>query len=98
MSFDRLWEIRSCGGIFHTVAIYSLDIIIMSLGVGGSPAGLEEGSISGNSPNDQVDNAEVEDLLVRVVVGDLLLFFLDPFHHLLSLLHRHGNETDSQSS
>ncbi len=45
------------------------------------------------SPDDQVDDAEVEDLLVGVVVGDLLLLFLDLPHQLFSLLERRNRFT-----
>lgn len=38
-----------------------------------------------NSPDDQVDDAEVENLFVGVVVGNLLLLLLDLPHQLLSL-------------
>lgn len=38
-----------------------------------------------DSPDDQVDDAEVEDLLVRVVVRDLLLLLLDLPDQLLGL-------------
>lgn len=38
-----------------------------------------------DSPDDQVHDAEVEDLLLGVVVGDLLLLFLDLPHQLFSL-------------
>lgn len=50
------------------------------------PAGLANDNNSWNSPDDQVDDAEVENLLVGVVVGDLLLLFLDLPHQLFSLL------------
>ncbi len=43
------------------------------------------GLLCTNSPNDEVDDAEVEDLLVRVFVRDLLLLLLDLPHQLLSL-------------
>lgn len=41
-----------------------------------------------NSPDDQIDYTEVEDLLVRVVVGDLFLFLLDLPHQLFGLVVR----------
>lgn len=41
-----------------------------------------------NSPDDKVDDAEVEDLLIRVVVGDLLLLFLNLPHQLFSLFNQ----------
>lgn len=41
---------------------------------------------SWDSPDDQVDDAKVEDLFVGVVVGDLLLLFLNLSHQLFSLL------------
>lgn len=46
---------------------------------------VEKGRRSRNSPDNQVDDAEVEDLFVGVIVGDLLLLFLDLPHQLLSL-------------
>lgn len=46
---------------------------------------VEKGRRSWNSPDNQVDDAEVEDLFVGVIVGDLLLLFLDLPHQLLSL-------------
>ena len=49
--------------------------------------------MSWNSPNDKVDNAEMEDLFVRVIVGDLLLLFLDLPHQLFGLLNQEREET-----
>lgn len=48
-----------------------------------------------DSPDDQVDDAEVKDLFVGVVVGDLLLFFLDLPHQLFSLLNRDDTQRSS---
>lgn len=47
---------------------------------------VEKGRGSWNSPDNQVDDAEMEDLFVGVIVGDLLLLFLDLPHQLLRLL------------
>lgn len=41
--------------------------------------------LGADSPDDQVDDAEVEDLLVGVVVRDLLLLLLDLPDQLLGL-------------
>lgn len=48
-----------------------------------------------DSPDDQVDDAEVKDLFVGVVVRDLLLFFLDLPHQLFSLLNRDDTQRSS---
>lgn len=42
----------------------------------------------GNSPNDQIHDAVVEHLPVGVIIGDLLLLFLNLLHQLLSLDHQ----------
>ena len=46
---------------------------------------VEKGRASWNSPDNQVDDAEVEHLFVGVIVGNLLLLFLNLPHQLLSL-------------
>lgn len=64
----------------QTFAVYVPTLLILWETVG---PGL---TFSGrNSPNDQIHDAVVEHLLVGVVVGDLLLLFLNLLHQLLGL-------------
>lgn len=50
-----------------------------------------------NSPNDQIDDAVVEDLLVGIIVGDLLLLFLNLLHQLLGLDHQDAGRKEQKS-
>lgn len=50
-----------------------------------------------NSPNDQIHDAVVEDLLVGVIVGDLLLLFLNLLHQLLGLDHQDAVRKEQKS-
>ena len=69
----------------HILSTHYTHYYTVSVGTAGQPLVIVSESLWALSPDYQVDDAEVEHLLVRGVVGDLLFLLLYLPHQLLRL-------------